>query len=125
MGRWLPEQANGRRVAVGQGTRPAGDYDPPAFEDELRAAARAEAFPEDLAELTDYGDPDEVLREHLRWLFVNAKKWLAGSKATPGVISEQILKNVDQRLDLMKLREDSDGDDDGLIGQIMAQPDDQ
>ena len=51
----------------------------------------------------DCKNVDSALAAHLVWVLANADRWYLNGKVSPGMISDAILKNVDQRLDLEKL----------------------
>ena len=51
----------------------------------------------------DCNDVDLALAAHLKWVLANTDRWYLSGKWSPGMISDAMLKNVDQRLDLEKL----------------------
>lgn len=57
----------------------------------------------------NYSDADELLRAHARWVIDNADHWTKTGKASPGMVSDAVMKNVDLRLKLGKSAPDEDG----------------
>lgn len=68
----------------------------------------------------DGRDVDAALAVHLLWVARNAERWIEAGQASPGMVSDAILRNAKERLELQKSNRHAGEFSPLMIQQLMS-----